>query len=205
MEHGVGTKSKVMRARRVATTAAFAALSVGGLAVVARRPSAPLPNAVGVRVEVYLGARKLYIKSGDSVVASYPVAVGRGSMPTPVGSYSIRHIEWNPAWVPPNQPWARRERPQPPGASTNPMQVVKIFFKEPDYYIHGTNEEESLGEAASHGCLRMDPDDAYNVARYLMDHGGEPRDESWFSRILQFRSETKTVYLNRPVPMTVNP
>ena len=89
------------------------------------------------------------------------------------------------------------------GAKANPMKVVKMFFKEPDYYIHGTGDVESLGEAASHGCLRMDPDDAYLVARYLMDHGGSPRDENWFWRILHFRSETKTVYLDNPIPLTI--
>jgi hypothetical protein len=83
------------------------------------------------------------------------------------------------------------------------MKLVKIFFREPDYYIHGTGDVESLGDAASHGCLRMDPDDAYRVARYLMEHGGSPRDENWFWRILHFRSETKTVYLDSPIPMTV--
>jgi hypothetical protein len=49
----------------------------------------------------------------------------------------------------------------------------------------------------------MDPDDAYRVARYLMEHGGQPRDESWFWRVLHFRSETKTVYLDRPIVMIV--
>jgi hypothetical protein len=83
------------------------------------------------------------------------------------------------------------------------MKVVKIFFREPDYYIHGTDDIESLGSAASHGCLRMHPDDAYRVARYLMDHGGQPRDENLFWRILHFRRETKTVYLQNPIPMTV--
>ena len=83
------------------------------------------------------------------------------------------------------------------------MKLVKIFFKEPDYYIHGTNDVESLGEAESHGCLRLDPDDAYRVARYVMEHGGQPRDENWFWRVVHFHSETKTVYLDTPVPMTV--
>ena len=69
--------------------------------------------------------------------------------------------------------------------------------------IAGTGDVESLGEAASHGCLRMDPDDAYRVARYLMEHGGQPRDENWFWRIIHFRSEEKSVYLKNPVPLVV--
>lgn len=156
-----------------------------------------------VRVVADLSARKLSVLQGDDVVESYPVAIGKGSKPTPTGNYKIRKIVWNPAWIPPDAEWAKDKKPQPPGAKDNPMKLVKIFFKEPDYYIHGTNAVETLGEEASHGCLRMDPDDAYEVARFLMDHGGQPRDESWFWRVLHFRSETQTIYLDNPIPMTV--
>jgi lipoprotein-anchoring transpeptidase ErfK/SrfK len=175
-------------------------------AVAATTPAAPAEAASAdppVRVVADLSARRLSILEGDRVVESYPVAIGKGSKPTPTGNYMIRKIIWNPAWVPPDSKWAKGKSSQPPGAKDNPMKLVKIFFKEPDYYIHGTDAVETLGEEASHGCLRMDPDDAYEVARYLMEHGGQPRDESWFWRVLHFRSETKTVYLDNPIPMTV--
>jgi lipoprotein-anchoring transpeptidase ErfK/SrfK len=178
---------------------------VGGTAAFHHRASAEVADdPPAIRVEADLSERKLYIKSGDSVLESYDVAVGKGSKPTPQGKYTIRKIVWNPAWVPPDEPWAKDKKPQAPGAKANPMKLVKIFFHEPDYYIHGTGDVESLGSAASHGCLRMDPDDAYRVARYLMDHGGSPRDENWFWRVLHFRSESKTVYLDNPIPMTVD-
>lgn len=176
----------------------------GGGAAVHARTSPEVVDDPAIRVEVDLSERRLYIKSGDSTLEAYDVAVGRGSMPTPAGSYRIRKIIWNPAWIPPDSKWARGKDPQPPGAKGNPMKLVKIFFREPDYYIHGTDQLESLGSAASHGCLRMHPDDAYRVARYLMDHGGSPRDENWFWRVLHFRSESKTVYLDNPIPMTVD-
>src|SRR2546430_13620071 len=56
----------------------------------------------------------------------------------------------------PNAAWAKKYARQEPGAPANPMKVVKIFFKEPDYYIHGTGDINSLGKAESHGCLRID-------------------------------------------------
>jgi len=181
----------------------FAAL-VAVAAVVRRAPastqSAPDPT---LSIVANLEVRTLYLKVGDSTVASYPVAIGSAKYPTPRGQYSVRKIIWNPAWVPPDRDWARDKVPQPPGARANPMKLVKIFFREPAYYIHGTGDVESLGDAASHGCLRMDPDDAYRVARYLMENGGQPREEAWYRRILTFRRETKTVYLDAPTPMTV--
>jgi hypothetical protein len=83
------------------------------------------------------------------------------------------------------------------------MKVVKIFFKEPDYYIHGTDAVGSLGEAASHGCLRMDPEEVADLAKLIMEHGGEPHEENWFWRILHSRREEKVVYLDNPISLTV--
>ena len=190
--------------RRGLGIAIAASLALGATAAVHHRASAEVADdPPSIRVDADLSERKLYIKQGDSTLEAYDVAIGKGSKPTPQGNYKIRKIIWNPSWVPPDEPWAKGKKTQPPGAKGNPMKLVKIFFQEPDYYIHGTSDLESLGEAASHGCLRMHPDDAYRVARYLMDHGGQPRDENWFWRILHFRSETKTVYLDHPIPMTV--
>ena len=192
--------------RRTPLVGAVLLASAGAMAAIApnRRTaveaSSPDP---AIALVADISERTLVIRGADGEAMTFPIAVGRGSKPTPRGDYRIRKIVWNPAWIPPDEEWAKNKKPQPPGAKENPMKLVKIFFKEPDYYIHGTGDVETLGEAASHGCLRMDPDDAYRVARYLMEHGGSPRDENWFWRILHFRSETKTVYLDQPIPITV--
>jgi lipoprotein-anchoring transpeptidase ErfK/SrfK len=194
------------RTNRYGIAVGLAAAGLLGGAAARREASATTARVLddpGVRVVADLSQRKLRVMDGDSAVLTFAIAIGKGSKPTPRGHYSIGKIVWNPAWVPPDEAWAKNKTAQPPGAKDNPMKLVKIFFQEPDYYIHGTSEVESLGEAASHGCLRMDPDDAYRVARYLMEHGGQPRDESWFQRILHFRDQTQTVYLDHAIPMTV--
>jgi lipoprotein-anchoring transpeptidase ErfK/SrfK len=129
--------------------------------------------------------------------------VGKDSKPTPTGNFLIHRIVWNPAWIPPDEKWAKGKKPQPPGAKANPMKLVKIFFKEPDYYIHGTGDVESLGSAASHGCLRMDPDEVADLAKLIMEHGGQPREENWFWRIIHSRREEKVVYLSNPISLTI--
>jgi lipoprotein-anchoring transpeptidase ErfK/SrfK len=150
-----------------------------------------------------LSQRTLYVRIGDSVTATFPVAIGKDDHPTPTGTFRISKIVWNPEWVPPRSPWARDKTAKPPGHPENPMKLVKIFFREPDYYVHGTSEFESLGSAASHGCLRMLPDEAASVARWLMEHGGNPKPESWFRRILRFRSQEQVVYLQNPISLTI--
>ena len=69
---------------------------------------------------------------------SYDVAVGAAEHPTPTGNFNIKKLVWNPAWVPPDVKWAKGSTAKSPGQAANPMKMVKIFFQEPDYYIHGT-------------------------------------------------------------------
>lgn len=151
-----------------------------------------------------LRAKILSVQSGDRTLKTYAIAVGQDKYPTPLGSFSIRKIVWNPSWVPPpNSEWAKGKTAKGPGDPGNPMKVVKIFFKEPDYYIHGTDDVESLGSAASHGCLRMDAAEVADLAKIIMEHGGQPHEENWFWRIIHSRREEKVVYLDNPVSLTI--
>ena len=125
-----------------------------------------------MRLEVSLSERELRVIENGSTVATYGVAVGRPGHPTPTGSFRTGEIVWNPSWTPPPTDWAKDKTYQPPGAAANPMQAVKIYFQAPYYYIHGTNNPGSIGEAASHGCLRMVPDDARELARRIEQAGG---------------------------------
>jgi len=141
--------------------------------------SAPLRNrgddGPPARLEVSLSAREMRLIEDGEVVRRYGVAIGRPTHPTPVGTFRTGDIVWNPSWTPPPTEWARRERYQPPGVPSNPMQGVKIYFLPPYYFIHGTNNPSSIGEAASHGCIRMTAEDASSVARWIERMGGSVR------------------------------
>lgn len=125
----------------------------------------------GMRLEVSIASRNLKVIENGKVVKTYAVAVGRPSNPTPRGSFRTGKIDWNPWWRPPRVWWARNKTAQPPGDPDNPIQGVKIFFKAPDYYIHGTNVPASIGRAASRGCIRMTESDAKNLARRIQKAG----------------------------------
>lgn len=125
-----------------------------------------------IRLAVSLSARTLKVLQGDEVVRTYGIAVGRPSHPTPTGNFRTGLIDWNPSWTPPPSDWAKNKEYQPPGAAENPMQGVKIYFKPPYYFIHGTNAPGSIGEAASHGCIRMTAEDAVSLARRIQAAGG---------------------------------
>jgi lipoprotein-anchoring transpeptidase ErfK/SrfK len=125
-----------------------------------------------IKLVVSLSARELRVIEHGSTVVTYGVAVGRPSHPTPTGTFTTGDIEWNPSWTPPPTNWAANKKYQPPGAASNPMQAVKIYFQAPYYFIHGTNNPDSIGEAASHGCIRMVPEQASALARRIERAGG---------------------------------
>jgi lipoprotein-anchoring transpeptidase ErfK/SrfK len=176
-------------------------------AVTAGRDTGTPPPAVAdapLELTANLRARMIIARRGDSTLKTYAVAVGQDNYPTPTGTFRIRKMIWNPSWrPPPNSAWAKGKTAKGPGEPGNPMKVVKIFFQEPDYYIHGTGDVESLGSAASHGCLRMDPDEVADLAKLIMEHGGQPREENWFWRIIHSRREEKPIYLDNPVWLTI--
>jgi lipoprotein-anchoring transpeptidase ErfK/SrfK len=132
------------------------------------------------------------------------VAVGTPAYPTPKGTYKIRKLVCNPAWIPPDSPWAKNKTAKGPGAPGNPMKVVKIFFKEPDYYIHGTGDEDALGGAASHGCIRMSQRDAFALGRYLMDHGGAAKSDDWYDSVFS-KGVSADIRLPKYVTIVIGP
>lgn len=155
-----------------------------------------------LRLSVDLSERELVASVDGETIETFPVAVGTKSYPTPTGNFTIRKVIWNPSWRPPDSKWARGKTEKGPGDPDNPMKVVKMFFKEPDYYIHGTAADDSLGKAESHGCLRMNTEDVARLGQLVMKHGGKPMPEPWYRRIFH-RKSTKVVYLEQPVPIEI--
>jgi lipoprotein-anchoring transpeptidase ErfK/SrfK len=176
-------------------------LAGGVAAPVEARAEAPARDEV--RLVVDLSERMLYVMRGDEVVRDYQVAVGKPEHPTPTGDFKIRRLVWNPRWVPPESKWAKGKRARAPGDPRNPMGRVKIFFSDPDYYIHGTRDVDSLGQAESHGCVRMRNADVIDLAKVVMDEGGARREPAWYKRVVNRVTRTQEVRLSSAVRVTV--
>ncbi|HEY7255039.1 MAG TPA: L,D-transpeptidase/peptidoglycan binding protein [Solirubrobacterales bacterium] len=86
---------------------------------------------------------------------AYTVAVGMEGLETPEGLYEIQEKEENPSWHVPNSAWAGSLAGQtiPPGPE-DPIKARWMGIFEGAGF-HGTEETWSLGQAASHGCVRM--------------------------------------------------
>ena len=155
-------------------------------------------------VVVDLSKRQLDVRVGGEVVGTYDVAVGQPGHRTPEGVYGLSRVVWNPDWVPPESAWAEDAEKVGPGEAGNPMGDVKIYFSDL-LYIHGTDDRESLGEPASHGCIRMANEDALDLARKVMEHGGAARPDSWYARARRNDGDQHTVEIPDPPTLRVTP
>lgn len=158
--------------------------------------------AAQLRIDVNLPANRLQVLDGDSVVRTYRVSVGLPGHDTPDGDFTIGRAEWNPSWRPPEgREWAREARFTPPGPN-NPMGRVKLFFA-PLYYIHGTPDTASIGQAASHGCIRMRNRDVIELARLLHRHADPTVAPGEIDGILRRSGTTRWSTFRAPVPLTL--
>jgi lipoprotein-anchoring transpeptidase ErfK/SrfK len=101
--------------------------------------------------------RRLYFVLSDGSAVRYRVAVGkRGKQWFGEAMIDGKHLK--PAWVPPAD--VKKDNPKlpdmiPGGDPGNPMGAAAITLSGDKYAIHGTNRPDSIGTAASYGCIRM--------------------------------------------------
>lgn len=98
-------------------------------------------------------------------VITYPISVGREGLATPLTTTKVLDKLKNPAWYPGED--IRKEhaadgdvlpRVVPPGPD-NPLGPLALKLGLPGVFIHGTNKPYSIGMPATHGCIRLYPED----------------------------------------------
>ena len=114
----------------------------------------PAKLTVGASVVVNRASRVLTLYREARKVRTFRIAVGTSQHPTPRGLFSIVSKQRNPAWIPPDSPWAKGLGPIPPGPG-NPLGTRWMGTSASAVGIHGTPASGSIGTAASHGCIRM--------------------------------------------------
>lgn len=163
---------------------------------------APPPPPPDLRLEVNLAARELRVYRNEQLIETHPVAVGSSEWPTPTGEWTIGQVIFNPRWIPPEESWAEDEEVSEPGDPDNPLGAAQLVYAAPNS-IHGTNAPESLGQAVSHGSIRVANDVAVRLARLVMESGGATRDEAFYRQAQADRSQRHEVIVPNPVPIRV--
>lgn len=104
------------------------------------------------------------------VEKEYVIAVGAKGYATPAGLYLINTRAKCPEWLVPNSDWAIEAGLKPgtivPGCDpANPLKERWLGVTDPKdgVGIHGTAATTSMGTRASHGCVRMLPEEVVEL------------------------------------------
>jgi hypothetical protein len=155
-----------------------------------------------LRFVVDRGERTLTVYREGRIIGAYKVAVGMPSHPTPTGTWDIFRVDLNPDWTPPDSEWAADDEPKPPGHPGNPMGRARLVYN-PPYTIHGTDELDSLGKAASHGSIRVANEAAIELARILLEGDGAWKGQDWFDEMLANPTRMYPIRLEAPASIEV--
>jgi len=127
--------------------------------MLASLPNAPIEAAadgpaVSVVARIDLSEQRMYVYVDDVFMYRWPVSTARARYVTPRGFYKAEwlsryHRSRKYDWAP--MPWS-------------------VFFYK-GYAIHGTTEIRNLGRPASHGCVRLHPDNAKIFFELVKERG----------------------------------
>ncbi|MCT7994161.1 L,D-transpeptidase [Laspinema olomoucense] len=106
----------------------------------------------GVRLVIRLSERRVYVYRNDRIQTSYPIAVGKEGWETPTGQYEVMQMQRNPIW---EHPWTGELVYPGPDNPLGPRWIGFWTDGKDLIGFHGTPNEELIGEAVSHGCVRM--------------------------------------------------
>ena len=135
-------------------------------------PFVPGPEEYWIKVDK--SRLRLYLIQGkDTLVKSYPVAVGRGvgdvkkdrlDLITPEGVFKVRRVlqdasqlVYDPAWF---------DEPGEPQKGVYGSKLIS-FYNPWQIAIHGTNSPRSVGRRTTHGCIRMKNRDINTLVAYV--------------------------------------
>jgi lipoprotein-anchoring transpeptidase ErfK/SrfK len=106
----------------------------------------------GVKLIVDLSDRQVYVYREQQLVTSYPIAIGQAGWETPSGSFQVLEMQRNPKWQHPITGEVV------PAGADNPLGqrwIGFLYAGRTHIGFHGTNQEDLIGQAVSHGCIRM--------------------------------------------------
>jgi lipoprotein-anchoring transpeptidase ErfK/SrfK len=125
------------------------------------------PALAGRKIVIDTYERFLEIHENDKIIAEFPITPGSRSLPAPIGTWKILGIA--------TLPWFRHDEGvlnagvktgsfyNLPAGPNNPVGVLWMGLNKPHVGVHGTNNPETIGRAASHGCIRTANWDAARI------------------------------------------
>ncbi|MGD1896308.1 MAG: L,D-transpeptidase [Phormidesmis sp.] len=104
------------------------------------------------RLVLSLRSRRVYLYRGQMLISSYPVAIGTAETPTPQGEFTVSKMVENPVW---QSPWTGEVHEPGPDSALGLRWIEFASTEAGAFGFHGTPTVDSIGQAASNGCVRM--------------------------------------------------
>ena len=124
-----------------------------------KKDSAAKEPPLTISVKVDTKTNMLTVYDADRLIAAYPVTIGSGQTESPIGDWKVKGVAKMPNFRYDKAMLNKGERSKdfhmlPPGPN-NPVGVIWIALNKKGIGLHGTNDPDSIGRSASHGCIRL--------------------------------------------------
>jgi len=113
---------------------------------VIRIPGLPNPESIPYRIVVSKSDRTLKLFRNQTLIKTYPIAIGKMLSQTPTGTFVVVNRQPNPG---------------------GPYGAMWLSLSKTGYGIHGTNNPSSIGQSVSQGCVRMYNHDVLELANQI--------------------------------------
>jgi lipoprotein-anchoring transpeptidase ErfK/SrfK len=131
-------------------------------------------------------------------VVTFPVSIGRMDWATPLGLTRVTAKVINPVWYPPASIRAEHEQegqalpPEVAAGPDNPLGQYALQLGRPGYLIHGTDRPYGIGMRATHGCIRLYPEDIQRLFEEVpvgtpVRIVNQPYKAGWYRGVLYLR------------------
>jgi lipoprotein-anchoring transpeptidase ErfK/SrfK len=118
---------------------------------------AVLPESASILVKIDKSEQRMTVLVDGVQLYQWPVSTGAPGYSTPSGTYTASSM--NEIWY--SKQWDNAPMPH------------AVFFTREGHAIHGTNEVRRLGKPASHGCVRLSPQNAATLYTLVEENGLE--------------------------------
>jgi L,D-transpeptidase catalytic domain len=128
---------------------------VAALAAVCVLAFTALPASARLVIQIDKSSQRMTISLDGETIHHWPVSTGLRAYDTPSGSYTPFRLEEDHY----SREWDDAPMPH------------SIFFTKKGHAIHGTTHLRNIGRPASHGCVRLEPENARVLFGLVKRHG----------------------------------
>ena len=136
-----------------------------------QKQSSATPSPITTSINIDTTTNMLSVFEANKLVAAYPVTIGSAQSASPLGDWKVKGIAKLPRFRYDKAMLEHGKRSGdfhmlPPGPNS-PVGIMWIALNKKGIGLHGTNEPDTIGHAASHGCVRLTNWDVVRLAQKI--------------------------------------